>query len=316
MQMGQLNNFVLVMNDDGTFSIDGAWLNTNSIPVNRLVDASAVSVLARSANSSGPRADLAAAANGQVLARVNNALVWVADTKLPIIDPLTLSPYLYYDADMDDPTYNDNDAVGSATDQSGNGRHATQATGTKKPTFKTNILNGRAIYRFDGGDCLQVSSVALTTFTVVVVLKGNPAGGMIYEHGPNADANNGSALYGAVNNSMLCAKGGVRSSRNIVANWDAVSHWRIGIQQYDGLGTHSRFRFYCDGTWIVCGNGNNGANDPGIGSVTDTLNWGARNNAASLGYNGDMATFGIFTPALTSAQVIGIYNYFCDRYNL
>jgi len=47
---------------------------------------------------------------------------------------------------------NDGDAVGTWADLSGNGNDATQATGSKKPTFETNELNGRPVVRFDGVD--------------------------------------------------------------------------------------------------------------------------------------------------------------------
>ena|SRR3990167_5968601 len=46
----------------------------------------------------------------------------------------------------------DADPVGDWNDQSGNANHATQSTAAKKPTYKTNIQNGRPIVRFDGVD--------------------------------------------------------------------------------------------------------------------------------------------------------------------
>lgn len=45
---------------------------------------------------------------------------------------------------------NDGDAVGTWADQSGNGNDATQGTAANKPTFKTGLLNGWPIVRFDG----------------------------------------------------------------------------------------------------------------------------------------------------------------------
>lgn len=58
----------------------------------------------------------------------------------------------------DSESYANNDPVGTATDRSGNGNNFTEAT--NKPTFKTNILNGKPAYYFDGGDQL-VSTFAL-----------------------------------------------------------------------------------------------------------------------------------------------------------
>lgn len=49
-------------------------------------------------------------------------------------------------------SFADNDAVGTLTDQSGNGRDFTQGTAANKPTFKTNILNSQPAVRFDGSN--------------------------------------------------------------------------------------------------------------------------------------------------------------------
>lgn len=298
----------------GFGTVATAGIADNAVTPAKMNDGTAVSVLGRSANSSGDRADIAASANGQILCRTSDAITF-STLQLPLIDPNTLSPYLLYDADVDDATYNDGDAVGSMTDQSGNGRHATQSTATKKPTFKTNILNGRAVYRFDGGDCAQVTAT-IGLFTVAVVLRGQTGSGLIYEHSANASTGNGSAFYSAVNNSMTVARGGTRTTRNLAGNWSTVNHWRIAFHQFD-TGNHNRHRAYCDGSWVICGDGNLTLDDPGTGTVTDTLNVGARNNAASLGFLGDIAFLAMWTTTpLTSAQVVGVYHWLCDRYNL
>ena len=65
--------------------------------------------------------------------------------------------------------------MGTWSDLSGNGRDATQATAAKKPTYKTGILNGRPVVRFDGtDDYLDVPDFAytLTGLTVAVVTTG------------------------------------------------------------------------------------------------------------------------------------------------
>lgn len=51
----------------------------------------------------------------------------------------------------------DGDPVATWSDLSGNGNHATQATAGLRPLYKTSILNGRPVVRFDGaGDYLAV----------------------------------------------------------------------------------------------------------------------------------------------------------------
>lgn len=51
----------------------------------------------------------------------------------------------------------DGDPIATWLDQSGLGRDASQSTGAKKPTYKTGIINGKPVIRFDGtDDCMSV----------------------------------------------------------------------------------------------------------------------------------------------------------------
>ena len=59
---------------------------------------------------------------------------------------------LWQDSVGGTPAASDGDVVGAWADQSGNARHATQATTSKKPLLKLAIQNGRDVVRFDGGD--------------------------------------------------------------------------------------------------------------------------------------------------------------------
>lgn len=59
----------------------------------------------------------------------------------------------------------DGDPVATWSDLSGLGNHATQATASKRPTYKVNIVNGRPVVRFDGVD--DVLGGALTGFGAV-----------------------------------------------------------------------------------------------------------------------------------------------------
>ncbi len=67
-------------------------------------------------------------------------------------------------------TFADNDPVGQFTDWSGNGNHFT-SSGSARPTFRTNRINGRPSVRADGVDdgLLLASMGACTNWTAYVV---------------------------------------------------------------------------------------------------------------------------------------------------
>lgn len=74
--------------------------------------------------------------------------------------PLSLAPLVWFDASdastlftdsaLTTPATADGDAVGGWKDKSGNGYHATQASGPNKAQLKTAIQNGRNVVRFNG----------------------------------------------------------------------------------------------------------------------------------------------------------------------
>lgn len=90
--------------------------------------------------------------------------------------PVTTGLEVHWDADA--LSLSDDDEVTSFTDQSGNGHHATGAG----PTFKTNMLNGRPVVRFDGVDdyfsTAHDPALQIAQPTVFAVMRHfNPVGG-------------------------------------------------------------------------------------------------------------------------------------------
>lgn len=93
-------------------------------------------------------------------------------------DPLTLSPAVWIDASQET-AYADAASVSSATDWSGNARHAVQGTGSAQPTFQTNELNGKPVYRFAGTDDRLVIPAFShgDSYTVFIVVKSTVTSG-------------------------------------------------------------------------------------------------------------------------------------------
>lgn len=81
---------------------------------------------------------------------------------------------LWLDASQE--AFANNDPVGTATDWSGQGHNATQGTAGQQPTFKTNIINGLPVFRFDGtADNLGGIATSNAARTVFIVLQKRSA---------------------------------------------------------------------------------------------------------------------------------------------
>lgn len=70
-------------------------------------------------------------------------------------------------------TLSDNDLVSEWTDLSGNNNHATQENDGNKPTFKTNILNGRQVIVFDDSALRTENNFSFNDWSIFVVFKEN-----------------------------------------------------------------------------------------------------------------------------------------------
>lgn len=119
---------------------------------------------------------------------------------VPAFDPLSLSPALWLKADaglfqdtlFTVPAVNDADPIGGWQDQSGNGRHATQTTVSRRPTLKLAIQNGRAVVRCDGIANTLVVTVPQVLPLYIYASYGRSAGGVSVFAGRSA---NGPAMY-------------------------------------------------------------------------------------------------------------------------
>jgi len=85
----------------------------------------------------------------------------------------------------------DTNTIQQWNDQSGNARHFSQATATNRPTYRTSIVNGQPVIRFDGVDNFMATaatmndmftSTAGTIFVVAYVTAITTAGAAAYDN--------------------------------------------------------------------------------------------------------------------------------------
>lgn len=191
------------------------------------------------------------------------------------------------------------DPVASWTDASGNGRHAVQATGAAQPTYRTNQINGLPAVDFDGtGDGLQVPAVDLAAWdgiTVYAVARFDTLATdqVLIESSANYNSNVGGviAYYDLTQTGFVAG----RSVTSAVGSWECWSP----ITAATPCVLTARASFVPQRAGVA-----GFVNGAGVGAyVTDpkapstptrfTLgnhawNIGARNNAASLRFDGQM----------------------------
>lgn len=220
----------------------------------------------------------------------------------------------------DDLTGANADPVASWADQSGNAYDAAQATGTKQPTKRTSVLNGHTVCRFDGGDCLQTgeiaygSATALTVYCVGSCVSGTDRA--FFESGAATGSNNGTyILYRPTSNKVsFYVRHTVDAERQSVATVAATNDFGLmcGIWN-QGMLNHHEVSTYVDGDAAGALNPTGNTGSP----LTDAiLNIGARNNAASLFLNGDIAEIIIYTGAHTAIQRKRVEDYLAAKYAL
>lgn len=98
----------------------------------------------------------------------------------------------------------DTDTISQWDDLSGNGLHATQATGANQPTYQTNEINGLPVVQFDGsndslGSALNNADASITVFLIGRFLSGAANVSRILSLSSDGAAsifNNGDSDYG------------------------------------------------------------------------------------------------------------------------
>lgn len=215
-----------------------------------------------------------------------------AGAALVVYTPPVASPLAWFDAGTE--SYSNGAAVPTATDRSGNARHA---TGANTPDFVTAAINGLPVYRFNGSnDRLQTAVFAMSQpLNLFLVGKSAVNGVNQYFCDDRATANSLAISKSAAN--ALCIVGGVNLTGPALDTSYHIMHGLFSgassvVRKGGGAGT----------------TGNAGTAAPSgitLGSY-----------AAGVAFvNGDIAEYLLYG-ALTTAQVNTVGNYLSTKYGL
>jgi len=207
---------------------------------------------------------------------------------------------------------NDGDSVGTWSDLSGNANDATQGTASKKPLYKTAIVNGKPVVRFDGVDDF-LSNATLTALngvsaaTLFTVKKETTYTGISFPFYTAANLykfNVGGTRY-------------YRTSATEDANASSSTLW--GSWTYEGMlydgsqsGNSNRLKVRSNGSPLAVGY---------TGTIQSTLGSGtgfyvSTYDGTTYPWNGDVAEIILFNRAVTGADLTNLEAYLASKYGL
>ena len=200
-------------------------------------------------------------------------------------------------------------AITQALDRSGNGNHtAVQGTGTARPTFSTNQLNGLPTATFDGGDTLAPPAAlyAITNgdSTVFAVSKINAE--TAARHNVLYLANGASGTYTlryAITASRIEFQSNTDFSVNTLNGITSTSYQLF-------TATHNAASLL-----VHIHNGANGAGGVGANTTSDRMYIGSRQGSAEF-LTGGIGELLIYNRALTTVEATQVETYLGNKWGL
>ena len=236
-------------------------------------------------------------------------------------DPLTSLTWAHYHI-ADTIAQADASAVSSWADSSGNSKTATQATSTKQPTYRTNVLNGHAVVRGDGGDGLQMPAVnfsggATATIYLVANQTVDATTAVIYELTGNAGSTTGGVgVYRESGNTVVPQVSVSGTSVEVIDTGIALrSAHKIIAVRVDVARRKQRITVFVNGRartsfWS--------ANTTTTASAlaNAAVNLMARNNGASVFQTGDLAFAAAAATRHSTTNLRNMISYLSDYYGI
>jgi hypothetical protein len=199
--------------------------------------------------------------------------------------------HIWYDAEAEGLA--NNTVVTALVDQSGNARNASVDSGQTGPTIKTGIVNGLAVYRWNGTTdrmlMPDLSALASATGFVVVKVDTDPPADVaqsgLWYIGSSTDSTHFPYLDGTVYDQF-----GTNTRKTTVNPTPSLS---AAFRIYEAKSASGAWASRLDGASLF----STATNTPGFASAPVL---GA--NYASIFHDGDIAAFLLYTPALSDAD--------------
>jgi hypothetical protein len=219
-------------------------------------------------------------------------------------DPTTL----WEDAARTDPVDIDTDAIAGVTDKSSSGFHLAQTVAASRAAYRTGVLNGKSVARFDGVDD-TISTFAITTlqpYTIYAVAKADIAT-IASDQGIVSGEAETPSIYLDSATDRYAYKAGTAQVGSVAMN----TSFRVLEAVFNGASS----LFYVDGT--LASSGNPGSD--GFATGTHRTRIGSACDAAATPiefFDGDVAEVILYNRALTAMERRIIERYLALKYAL
>lgn len=223
---------------------------------------------------------------------------------LPNDPTISSSLQLWFKADAI--TASDGDAVPTWNDSSGNSRNATQATPAKQPIYKSGVLNGKPVVRFNTTSDTSLGTAAVTLtqpYTIFMVAINN---GDVSAFATPLSLEKTAGVTGALN---YTGASGTTANLYAGANLPYTLNpaaWNI----YDTVFSGATSKVAINGATDVTGNA--GTNN--VGSYVTIGRHRLSYSGPGYGWNGDISEVIVYSGELTKVQREGIAEYLSEKY--
>lgn len=204
---------------------------------------------------------------------------------------------IFYWFKADALSLSDGDSVTTWTDSSGGGRNATQSTAANKPVFKTGVLNGKPVVRFDGSnDYLDSASASISQpMTIFMVSRADVVKsqirftlktGNVYHYN---DTTTTATLYAGTTGQTFTTD---------------VTKWNLWDHSLNGASSDA-----------VVNGGTATSISPGTANSTGGIRIGDH-PSGSFAFDGDIAEIIIYSGTLSTSDREKVRRYLTEKYGL
>jgi hypothetical protein len=203
---------------------------------------------------------------------------------------------------------NDGDAVTTWSDLSGNGNDGTQATSSKKPTYQTSEINGRAVVLFDGvDDMMTVPALSPANCSAFAVFKKSNAAAIAVMLGNNV-------IYGP----LVMAYYTDSYFYPVHATSGGSSAYEGFAGQGTALSSAAQVSMTVSGSTIVGRvNGSSLGSPVASGAIFSSPSFnelGARTGSIPIYHDGSIAELLLYDSAISAEQIVQIETYLKNKW--